>query len=262
MCHRPNVPTLDIDTVLLVPGKIVMKERRELTIYIIKKWELVYRDKNNKKLGIKMEITLKRRIMNEMMTTYLPSILLILTTYATTFFKPFYFEAALTVNLTTMLVLTTIFIAVMEKLPSTAYVKMIDVWLIFGQLIPFTEVVLLTMMEYLRVGDERGELMINNHGEERIVFVGSSVQIAKSPVTDVEADSVPGSVEERQTSAHLQRQTPIVIDGSTLAQLTEERKLALINSLQNIESRVLPATVVIITLIYISVCALFFTELV
>ena len=115
-----------------------------------------------------MEIVFKRRITNELMTTYLPSILLILITYATTFFKAFYFEAAVTVNLTTMLVMTTIFIAVMDKLPSTAYIKMIDVWLIFGQLIPFSEVVLLTIMEYLRVEDNNN-LLINHHGRDRLV---------------------------------------------------------------------------------------------
>ena len=78
--------------------------------------------------------------MSEMMTTYFPSILLMLITFATTFFKPFFFEAALTVNLTNMLVMTTIFISVMEKLPITSYSKMIDYWLIFCQLVPFTEV--------------------------------------------------------------------------------------------------------------------------
>ena len=95
-----------------------------------------------------MTIVLKRKIMNEMMTTYLPSVLLILITYATTFFKPYFFEAALSVNLTTMLV--------MQMLPATAYVKMIDIFLIFGQLYPFAEVVLLTMMEYCREGDGTG----------------------------------------------------------------------------------------------------------
>ena len=87
-----------------------------------------------------MEVVFKRRITNEVLTTYLPSILLILITYATTFFKPFYFEAALTVNLTIMLVMTTIFISVMAKLPPTAYVKMIDIWLLFNLVIPFVEV--------------------------------------------------------------------------------------------------------------------------
>ena len=89
--------------------------------------------------------------MSEMMTTYLPSILLMMMiTFATTFFKPFFFEAALSVNLTTMLVMTTIFISKMESLPPTSDIKMIDIWLILCQMVPFAEVVLLTAMEYQR----------------------------------------------------------------------------------------------------------------
>ena len=61
-------------------------------------------------------------------------------TYATTFFKPFSFKAALSVNLTTMLVMTTIIINVRQILPTTSYLKMFDIWLIICQLIPFIEV--------------------------------------------------------------------------------------------------------------------------
>merc|ERR1712218_46985 len=88
--------------------------------------------------------------MSEMMTTYFPSLLLMMITYATTFFKPFFFEAALSVNLTTMLVMTTIFISKMESLPPTSATKMIDYWLILCQLVPFAQVVLLTIKENLR----------------------------------------------------------------------------------------------------------------
>ena len=87
--------------------------------------------------------------------------LLIAITYATTFFKPFFFEAALTVNLTVMLLITTLFISVMTKLASTSYIKWIEFWLIFAQLIPFTEVVLLTMLELYNDDDDRE---INRHG--------------------------------------------------------------------------------------------------
>ena len=61
-------------------------------------------------MGLKMEIVFKRRLTNELLTTYLPSFLLLLMSYATTFFKPFYFEAAVTVNLSILLVITTLFI--------------------------------------------------------------------------------------------------------------------------------------------------------
>ena len=93
---------------------------------------------------------MKRKITSEMMTTYFPSFLLMMITYATTFFKPFFFEAALSVNLTTMLVMTTIFISKMEGLPPTSDIKMIDIWLVLCQMVPFAEVLLLTAMEYNR----------------------------------------------------------------------------------------------------------------
>ena len=87
-----------------------------------------------------MTVVLRRKLLSVLMSTYLPSLLLMMITFATTFFKPFFFEAALTVKLTNMLVMTTIFISVMEKLPLTSYPKMIDIWLIFCQLLPFSEV--------------------------------------------------------------------------------------------------------------------------
>ena len=83
---------------------------------------------------------MNRRITNELLSTYLPTIFILAIVYATNFFKPFFFEAVVTVNLTSQLVLTTLFISVSKSLTPTAYVKMIDVWLIFSQLIPFAEV--------------------------------------------------------------------------------------------------------------------------
>ena len=70
---------------------------------------------------------LKRRINNAILTIYLPTILILIIVYATNFFKDFFFEAVVTVNLTSLLVLTTLFISVSQSLPPTAYVKMIDI---------------------------------------------------------------------------------------------------------------------------------------
>ena len=104
-----------------------------------------------------MSLTLQRKVTSELMTTYFPSLLLIAITFATTFFKPDFFEAGLSVNLTNMLVMTTIFISKMEGLPPTSDIKMIDIWLILCQLVPFTQVVLLTAMEFLREGEKEEE---------------------------------------------------------------------------------------------------------
>ena len=116
-----------------------------------------------------MVVVMKRKITSEMMTTYFPSLLLTAITFATTFFKPFFFEAALSVNLTTMLVMTTIFISKMESLPPTSDIKMIDIWLILCQMVPFAEVVLITAMEYQRKDDSPGQgghLMVGINIEE------------------------------------------------------------------------------------------------
>ena len=144
---------VDLETVNLMANKMWMEEELDLTLFVIQNWTLTTTENGR----VQMTIVLKRKIMNEMMTTYLPSVLLMLITYATTFFKLYFFEAALSVNLTTMLVMTTIFMTVMQMLPATAYIKMIDVFLIFGQIYPFTEVMLLTIMEYKREGDGSGE---------------------------------------------------------------------------------------------------------
>ena len=95
---------------------------------------------------LRVTIALKRKIMSDMMTTFFPSLLLLMITYATTFFKPFFFEAALSVNLATMLVMTTVFISKMEGLSAT---KMIKYWLILCQLVPFAQVVLPVRVLYL-----------------------------------------------------------------------------------------------------------------
>ena len=131
------------ETMTLNPKNLKMLASQDLALFHIEQWDLDFTDKAHPDRGIQMNISLKRKIMSEMMTTYLPSALLMMITFATTFFKPIYFEAALTVNLTNMLVMTTIFISVMERLPTTSYLKMIDYWLIFCQLVPFAEVTLL-----------------------------------------------------------------------------------------------------------------------
>ena len=151
-----DVGSLDQYSVTLLPHEVSLLQSKDMTLFEIT--DIVLVNDTRRKSGIRMAIVMKRKIMSEMMTTYFPSLLLMMITYATTYFKPFFFEAALNVNLTTMLVMTTIFISKMEGLSPTSATKMIDYWLILCQLVPFTQVVLLTAMEYLRLdGQEQGK---------------------------------------------------------------------------------------------------------
>ena len=150
-----SVKIEDVDSVTLFPLNVTIQQLLDMVLFTITDYSLVHKKENG---GIRMTITLKRKIMSEMMTTYFPSLLLMMITYATTFFKPFFFEAALSVNLTTMLVMTTIFISKMEGLPPTSATKMIDYWLILCQLVPFIQVVLVTALEFLR-----DDVLVHNH---------------------------------------------------------------------------------------------------
>ena len=110
---------------LLVPDNLDLTTSTELSQYSITKWILVFANgkiklpviiiiplkiETNENDGVKMEITFKRRLTNEIMTTFIPSAFLILISYSTLYFKQFYFEAVVTINLTTLLVATNLFI--------------------------------------------------------------------------------------------------------------------------------------------------------
>ena len=66
----------------------------------------------------------------------------------------------------------------MEKLPPTSYVRMVDIWLIFAQLIPFIEVVLLTFLESFSDTEN-----VNHHGFQRNVVEHQQVKKKRTEVT-------------------------------------------------------------------------------
>ena len=151
-----TIGLLDRTSVNLIPDQLRMEQSPNMAIFKIvdQRFEQEMHSDGTKTLS--MIMVFKRKINSELMTTYLPTLLLTAITFATTFFKPFFFEAALSVNLTTMLVMTTIFMSKMEGLPPTSDIKMIDIWLILCQIYPFVEVVLLTAMEYQK-GEKNAE---------------------------------------------------------------------------------------------------------
>ncbi len=100
--------------------------------------------------GVKVEFVFGRRLLNQVSTTFLPTICICLVAFCTNFFQPSNFTPIITVNLTSLLVLTTFFISISNALPKTSYVKLIEVWLVFCLLVPFVEVLLHTTIDVLR----------------------------------------------------------------------------------------------------------------
>ena len=119
-------------------------EDTDLTMFIMT--ELVLKKDPNGNMVV-MALKLKRKVATELLTTYLPTVLLLLITFVTIFFDKSLFGDAIAVNLTIMLVMTTIFSSKIEELPPTSDMKMIDIWLIFCLVVPFLEVILRTAIE-------------------------------------------------------------------------------------------------------------------
>ena len=104
---------------------------------------------------VQMKITFKRTLSIEAINTFLPSLLLIILSYITVFFKlPKFFNTAITVNLSVMLTITTLLISVLNKLPTTSYIKWIEFWLIFAQLVPLTNALLITVIQWMMEKEE------------------------------------------------------------------------------------------------------------
>ena len=138
---------------------------------------------------VQMKIVFKRCLSIEALDTFLPSLLLILLSYVTSFFKlPKFFNTAITVNLSVMLTVTTLLISVLKKLPPTSYIKWIEYWLIFALMVPFSQAVLLTAIQWdlerkhktkqHNTEDKRGWL---NEGETKVgMMLKQSISILPS----------------------------------------------------------------------------------
>ena len=115
---------------------------------------------------------MKSKIQTEMFVTNMLTLLLLVIMYDTSFFKPVYLWTSLTVNLTIMLVMTTIFTSKIEELPPTSDTKMIDIWLIFCLLVPFAFTLIQTAIECYREDEieETHEKWAETRDGKKVVF--------------------------------------------------------------------------------------------
>ena len=89
----------------------ILPEDADLTMFTIKDLSLSKLDQL-----VIMKILLKRKIATELLTTFLPTILLLLITFTSILFDKELFGDALAVNLTIILVMTTIFVSKITRI--------------------------------------------------------------------------------------------------------------------------------------------------
>ena len=67
----------------------------------------------------------------------------------TLYFAKEHFKTAVPLAITSLLVMYTLKGSVSSKLPPTSYIKFIDIWLLYGLLMPFIILILLVLIEHL-----------------------------------------------------------------------------------------------------------------
>ena len=67
------VRKLETSVMEITPHIITMESETVLTQYIITNWTLAYINASNVDMGIQMTVVLKRRILNAILTVYLPT---------------------------------------------------------------------------------------------------------------------------------------------------------------------------------------------
>ncbi|XP_063869703.1 uncharacterized protein LOC135105499 [Scylla paramamosain] len=79
----------------------------------------------------RVRIPMTRLYGNSILTIYIPSLILMIISYLTLFFRTAIFDVRVMVALTALLVLATLFAQASSSLPQTSYFKMVDIWLLF-----------------------------------------------------------------------------------------------------------------------------------
>ena len=106
-CAIDIIPTPELrDFVKLSPDKFYYDGPMDLTEYSIKKLEM----RTEKEDILRVEVIIRRRLLSLILTTFLPTILLNIIGHMSNYFKEFFFEGLMSLNVTVMLVLTTLFL--------------------------------------------------------------------------------------------------------------------------------------------------------
>ena len=133
----------------------------KLTQYEVQQY-LEYDNTTSLYTMVGVKIILCRKISYFIFNIYMPTLSLFIIAGLTLFIDYSHFEVSIMVALTSMLVTYTLYQSISVYLPNTSYMKMIDIWLIGGLILPFFVIVILVIMDYLILMEKDQVMEIRN----------------------------------------------------------------------------------------------------
>ena len=133
------------DKIALRAGELKLLMDRTLNRFTVEK---VWIDESPNK--IRLVINFDRLTLSFWISVFIPSICLILAAEITLFIDEKYFEATIMVSLTSNLVMYTLYNAIQQELPADSSIKLIDIWLLHGLLMPMVAFIILSVNELIK----------------------------------------------------------------------------------------------------------------
>jgi len=122
------------NSIQLIPDTLIVTIQKCLTQFNLVN-SVFYETENF--TSIKAEFKFQRIISYHVTNTYIPTASLLVISEITLYFDQTQMELASGLSLTILLVMYTMYQSITQSLTKTAYLKMIDYWLIFCLLVPF-----------------------------------------------------------------------------------------------------------------------------
>ena len=151
------------DDINLIPGKIQYSGPASLVELSVTKVNLISKGSNH----LSVVIELRRKCFFHIVTTYFPTLCLLIIVEVLLFMPEGHFETTITVSLTTMLVMYTLYQSILETLPQTSYLKLIDIWLIACLTLPFLVFLVEVVSQISKFIQGNRRLRFENKGSEK-----------------------------------------------------------------------------------------------
>ena len=122
--------------------KLNIKGPKSVGQYVVKKWSIEKGLVTEKRVGLTLTVQLGRDMFSIILVTFVPTMLMNIINQATNYVRgPDKYQLIITVNITCMMVLASVYLSVSTSLPATASIKPVEVWLLFNLAYPFMVII-------------------------------------------------------------------------------------------------------------------------
>ena len=128
---------------MVIPKDLIGEQGMYIGEYLLENWDYMnYTEKYTGEKGVIVTMVLTRNILSIFMVTYLPTILMNIINQATNHINgDSKYDLIITVNITSMMVLASIYLSVSTSLPKTPNIKPVEIWLLANLIYPFLVII-------------------------------------------------------------------------------------------------------------------------